>query len=74
MSVSGSVSGELLRPEGLRRDSVLGSPVVRVELLVQDGARDARVIFHLLRQQIRECSVSTAVSMGTSGQHVRDRR
>ena len=49
MSESGLVKGELLRPEGLRRDSVLGSPVVLVELLVQDEVRDARVILHLHR-------------------------
>ena len=56
--------GELLRPEGLRRDRGLVRPVVLVELLVQGEARVARVVLHLHRVQIRECSASTAVSMG----------
>ena len=47
MSGSELGSGELLRPEGLRRDNGLGRPVVLVELLVQGEARDARVIPHM---------------------------
>ena len=51
--------GELLRPEGLRRGSVLGRPVVLVELLFQGVVRDARVILRLHRLQIRDVSVLT---------------
>ena len=63
MRGSGLVRGELLRPEGLRRDNVQGRPVVLVELMVQGEARVARVIPYLHRLQIREYSASTAVSM-----------
>ena len=74
MRESGLNRGELLRPEGLRRDNRLGRPVVLVELLVQGEARDARVIPYLNRLQIREYSVSTAVSMDICDQSVRGRQ
>ena len=53
--------GELLRPEGLRRGSVQGRPVVLVVLLVVGVVRDARVCPHLYRMQIRDVSVLTVV-------------
>ena len=70
MSENGLVRGELLRPEDLRRDSGLGKPV---ELLVQGEARDAKVIPHLHRLQIRDDSVITVGIRDISGQSARGR-
>ena len=61
MSESGLVRGELLRSEALRRGSVLGRPMVLVELLFQGVVIDARVIPRLHRLQIRDVGVLTVV-------------
>ena len=64
MSGSGQDRGELLRPEGLRRDSVLGRPVVRLELLVLEVVKDVRVVLYLHQLQRRDDSVLTVEIQG----------
>ena len=73
MSESGLVRGELLGPEGLRRGSVLGRPVVLLELLVQGEIRVARVIPYLHQLQIRDDSAIIVRGMGIYDLSVRGR-
>ena len=64
MSGSELDRGELLRPGGLRRDSVLGRPAVLLELLALGVPRDVRVVLDLHPLQRRDDSVLTVEIQG----------
>ena len=64
MRERGLVRGELLRPEGLRRDSVRGRPMVLLKLLVLGVVRDVRVVLYLHQVQRRDDNVLTVEIQG----------